>query len=408
MRILHVAPCYAPAWAYGGPVQVVTCLTGELARRGHQVTVLTTDGFMARGRCDTPMPAGVHVRRFRVLSQRLARSGRLFVAPGFDREIATAVRRADIVHIHEHRTLQAVSAARACRQAGVPYVLSPHGSLPIVIQRALAKEVFDRLFGARVLAGAARFAAVSHVERQQLRSHGIDDALVREIPNGLDHGFFEPLPPAGQFRSRFGLGDAEVVLFVGRIHAQKKLALLLEAFAGVARERERAMLVIAGPDDGYAGELMVRAHRLGLGPRVRLVGPVYGEEKRRAYVDANVVAYPSAYEIFGLVPLEALACGTRVVVCEGTGCAPIVAEFEAGSIVRPDDPERLAGAMTEILNAPAPSPWLLQQRDRVRERYSWSTIAAQAESLYAGCQQLPRSAERRGSSMSVAHRTRTL
>jgi len=399
MRILHVAPCYAPAWAYGGPVRVVTGLTYELTRRGHDVTVFTTDGFIGERGLDSPELHGLRVRRFPVVSQRLARSARLFVAPKFGSAIASAVRDADIVHIHEHRTLQAVSAAAACRHADVPYVLSAHGSLPIVVQRVLVKRFFDQLLGKRVIEGARAFVAVSAVERQQLLGYGIDHRRIREIPNGLDSGFFKALPGAGQFRALHGLEGADLVLFVGRIHAQKGLATLLEAFALLARDRERAVLVIAGPDDGYADVLTLNARRWGLESRVHVIGPLYDQDKLRAYVDANVLVYPSAYEIFGLVPLEAIACGTPTVVCDGTACAQIVGELEAGVSVRPHDPEALAAGITEILDRPDPSRQLRHERSLLADRYSWATIAAQVESLYAHCMSQHRAAHGRCSQL---------
>lgn len=385
MRILHVAPCYAPAWAYGGPVRAVTGLTSELARRGHEVAVLATDGFVGEGQPGLSDPSGVTVRRYRVASQGLARAGRLFVAPGLDMAVHAAVRRAEIVHVHEHRTLQAISTALACRAAGVPYVLSPHGSLPVVLQHRGAKRVFDALFGERVLGGASGFIAVSEQERQQLRAHGIEERRIRTIPNGLDEETFESTLTPGGFRARHALGDAEIVLYVGRIHAQKGLATLLRAFALLRERRRDAVLVVAGPDDGYAGELAAVVSRFGMGPRVRLLGPLYGEEKLRAYGDADVLAYPSTYEIFGLVPLEAIARGTPAVVCEGTGAAEIVARVGAGIAVPGGDYGALAAGIGRVLDSPELARRSVTNRERVREMYGWPAVTAQVEDFYAHC-----------------------
>ncbi|MGI8827578.1 MAG: glycosyltransferase [Chloroflexota bacterium] len=385
MRILHVAPCYAPSWAYGGPVHALTGLAQEQVRAGHDVHVFTTDGFMNPADTNVWESQGVVVHRFAVVSQRLARGARLFVAPGFHRFISSVVRRADIVHIHEHRTLQAAAAASAARRAGIPYVLSTHGSLPLIAQRALQKKVFDRMAGNRVIDGAAAFVAVSSMEHGQLLTRGIGDSRIRVIPNGLDEDFLQPLPDPGTFRSQHHLEGAELILFLGRLHAQKGLDALIEAFASIARARDRAALVIAGPDDGYGEHLRRTVHNLGPRSRVKLVGPLYGHSKTQAYVDADLVAYPSPYEIFGLVPLEAIACGTPAVVCAGTASADIVDRLGGGVAVPPGDAKSLSEACVSILDDPNMTRRLRLRRQDVMEHYSWTTIAAEMQGVYASC-----------------------
>ncbi len=156
LRVLHVTPYSADAWAYGGIPRVVGSLARGLARRGHHVTVCATDV------CDevSRLPRGLHtpserirVRMFPNISNTLAYRFQLYLPVGLDAYLKEAVRSFDIAHIHACRNLPGVIAARRLRQAGVPYVLAPHGTAPNIECWPLAKRVFDVLAGTRVLVG---------------------------------------------------------------------------------------------------------------------------------------------------------------------------------------------------------------------------------------------------------------
>jgi glycosyltransferase involved in cell wall biosynthesis len=143
LRILHVAPYFVNAWAYGGIPRVAAALTRGLARRGHHLTVCTTDVHDATHR----MPAqqgdsDIDVRVFRNLSNRLAFSWQLYLPVGVWPFLRDAVRGFDIVHIHAHRHALQAAAAAACRHAGVPYVLSPNGTAPRLERRHGATGTF--------------------------------------------------------------------------------------------------------------------------------------------------------------------------------------------------------------------------------------------------------------------------
>ena len=139
------------------------------------------------------------------------------------------------------------------------------------------------------------------------------------------------------------MGDDPFVLFVGRLHEQKGVDLLLAAFEIVARRHPTVRLVIAGPDYGVT---LPPLH-----PRVVRVGPVYGRDKPAALADATVFCLPSRHEGFSLAVLEALACGLPVVI--STECHfPEVAAAGAG-VVTPLDPASIADGLLRVLGDPA-------------------------------------------------------
>ena len=194
LRILHVTPYFEGAWAYGGIPRLAGTLTRELARRGHQITVCTTD-VCAR---DRRLPAatasggttldgpGVDVRVFRNLSNRLAYDLQFFTPVGLRRYLHTAARSFDVAHIHAHRHVPELLAVGACRRAGVPYVTAPNGTAPVIERRQAIKRAWDAVRGLRDLTGAAAVIAVSQTERRQLEALGVPPSRVRVIANPVD------------------------------------------------------------------------------------------------------------------------------------------------------------------------------------------------------------------------------
>ncbi|HXT22786.1 MAG TPA: glycosyltransferase, partial [Thermoanaerobaculia bacterium] len=266
LRVLHVAPYYGEAWAYGGIPRVVTALTRGLAKRGHRVLVATTDACDAESRLPaaaaSSSDAGVEVHVFRNVSNRAAYRLQWFMPRGLGawlRRIAPAI---DVAHLHGCHHLPGAIAARALSRAGVPYVLTPNGTAPRIERRLAAKWLFDHTLGRAVLPKAALVSAVSEAERRQLLAMGVPAAKVRLLPNPLDLDELASPPAPGAFRARWGLGAAPVVLYLGMLTPRKGVDVLVEAFARAALPGAR--LVIAGNDRGIGAALRRRARELGV------------------------------------------------------------------------------------------------------------------------------------------------
>ena len=383
MRILHVTPYSADAWAYGGIPRLAHSLTRGLARRGHHVTVCTTDA------CDdtTRVPSGdrqvdgVEWRVFPNLSNRLAYHLQLFLPHGLGNYLRRHAGTFDVAHLHACRNLPGALAAHHLRRTGVPYVLAPNGTAPRIERRLLAKQAFDVLAGRRILAGAARVLAVSDAERRQLATLGVAGRAIRVIPNPVDlDEFTSPVTP-GAFRRRFALPSGPLVLFLGKLTPRKRLDVLARGFARL--RRSDASLVIAGNDmgAGVAARSLVRT--LGLERRTFFTGLLRAEQRLEALADADVLVYPSQHEIFGLVPLEALLSGTPVIVADDSGCGEVVRSIGGGQVVPLGDAETLARAIDRVLEAPP--AWRAAAIDaaaRVRAAYGDDVVCSQIEQLY--------------------------
>ena len=144
LRILHVVPYYEQAWAYGGIPRLATTITRALARRGHAVTVCTTDVRDSRTRASRTSlnEAGVDVRMFRNASNAVAYHFQFFTPVGLRHFLRKAAGSFDIAHLHACHNLPVVIAAWELTRAGVPYVVSPNGTAPAIERRIKAKRLF--------------------------------------------------------------------------------------------------------------------------------------------------------------------------------------------------------------------------------------------------------------------------
>lgn len=388
LRILHVTPYFEQAWAYGGIPRLATTLATGLARRGHAVTVCTTDvrdreTRLAPGEGGTGA-AGLDVRVFPNRSNWLAYEWQFFTPAGLRQYLHGAVRRFDIAHIHGHRHLLEVAAASACRQAGVPFVAAPNGTGPRVERRRGLKRVWDGLWGTRDLTDAAAVLAVSEAERRQLQAFGVDATRIRLVPNPLNLDEFDPPVQRGRFRASRGIDAAvPLVAFLGKLTPRKRLDVVLGA---MARLRPLgAHLAVAGNDMGEGPRARRLAGELGLDDCTTFTGLITGRPRLELLADADVLVYPSGDEVFGLVPLEALLCGTPVVVAGDSGCGEIVARLEGGQVVPLGDAGALASAINRVLVSPG--DWraaAARGADLIRQRYSGAAVAEQMDALYHG------------------------
>jgi glycosyltransferase involved in cell wall biosynthesis len=397
LRILHVAPYSGDAWAYGGIPRLVQTLTRGLARRGHHVTLCTTDAGDESSRLQNQADPrsgvraawpliraadNVDVRVFPNVSNRLAYHLQLFLPIGLNRYLSEHARDFDVAHLHACRNLPGAIAARHLHRTGVPYVLAPNGTAPRIERRRLAKQVFDVVMGRRIVEGAARVLAVSHAEQLQFGQLGIESRVVRLVPNPVDLDEFSPSPERGRFRERLGLpgpSAVPVVMFLGKLTPRKRVDVLVRAFARVGDERAR--LVVAGNDMGTGAELRSLVRVLGLERRTIFTGLIRGRERLEALADASVVVYPSQDEIFGLVPLEALLVGTPVIVAADSGCGEVVGRTGGGQIVPCGDVDRLVRAIDQVLDSP--SAWDTEAAAcRIRAAYGGDVVCAELERVY--------------------------
>ncbi|GAH68144.1 unnamed protein product, partial [marine sediment metagenome] len=255
--------------------------------------------------------------------------------------------RFDVVHLHNFRSYQNVVVHHYAKKYGIPYVLQAHGSVLRIIEKQKLKKIYDIFWGYKILKDASKLIAVSNIEVEQYKQLGVDKNKIEVISNGIDIESFKNLPERNQFKRKYRVREKYMILFLGRVHKIKGIDFLIKSFSKLIKEINDAVLVIAGQDDGYKKEAKVLAKNLGLQDKVKFTGRIDGKDKLSAYIDANVLVYPSIFEIFGLVPFEAIMCGTPVIVTDNCGCGQLIEEAKAGYLVHYSDVEGLKDKILE-------------------------------------------------------------
>jgi len=352
MKILQVVPYFPPAYAFGGPVKAAYQISKELIKRAHEVVVYTTDAkdFDSRLEMDSNIMDEIKVHRFRNLSLTLVKKLKLFITPQLALFAGKEIKKFDIIHLHEYRTFQNIVIRHYACKYGVPYVLQAHGSLPRIMAWRRLKLIYDVLFGYRLLRDASKVIALSQVEADQYKRMGVPEEKIAIIPNGIDLSEYADLPPKGTFKKKFNIPkDKKTIFYLGRIHKTKGIDFLVKAYAHLTNEMKfkDAILVIAGPDDGYLNEAKALANSLGVYNSTMFTGFISSEDKLGALVDADVFVTPSFYG-FPITFLEACAVGTPIITTSLGDTLEWIDE-NVGYVTQPT-PHDLAEAMYRIIS----------------------------------------------------------
>jgi glycosyltransferase involved in cell wall biosynthesis len=384
MNILKVIPVFAPAWQAGGPVHVVYSLACELVKRKHNIYVYTTNFLDTKNNFSFSkreyLFKGIHVTYFK---NYLRWNGVLF-SPYMIKSFMKDFRGFDIVHLHTYRGFQDIMAFLS-KIVGIPYILQTHGSLHRIGKEKL-KLIYDTFVGRRILKNASKIIALSALEAKQYRRMGVPEEKITLIPNGIDLSEYADLPPKGSFRKKFGVPeDKKVILYLGRIHRIKGIDFLLKAYAYLIEKIgcKDAVLVIAGPDDGYLSGAKALANSLRISDSALFVGPLYGGDKLAAYVDSDLCVLPSRYEMFPMALLEMYACGKPIVASNIRGLRELIIDGETGLLFESGNFKQMAEKMLSLLNDSDKAVEIGRKaRMLVEEKYSMDKVVDELEELY--------------------------
>jgi len=204
------------------------------------------------------------------------------------------------------------------------------------------------------------------------------------IPNGVDTSRFDRWEGVDltRFRGMYALPEERIVFFVGRLVEEKGAHLLVEAAPSILARFPQAKFVIAGTGP-LLERLRRRAWELGVGHKVLLTGFIPDEDRDRLYKVADVAVFPSLYEPFGIVALEAMAARCPVVVSEVGGLREVVRHAETGITIYPNNVESLTWGILHTLEHPEWTRMRVENAYRyVREEFNWDRIASRTVEVY--------------------------
>jgi D-inositol-3-phosphate glycosyltransferase len=381
----------------GGLTVYVLALAEQLARRGIEVDI-----FTRRFNTTTPdvvelMP-GVQVITISAGPPAHVPKDDLYcLLPDFASEMALYAlqsgRRYDIVHTHYWLSGWVGRLLKRYWQAPVVHMYHTLAHLKNSVSTNGNLESALRLQVERELVGAVdQIVAPNPDERAELVWRlGAHDCQVCMLPPGIDLQRFQPMDAAAA-RSRFGLPDGPLVLFVGRIDPIKDLETLLEAIALLKRcscDGQAPHLAIVGGELDERGEpvgslagIYDRAREFGIANRLIPMGSRPQDDLPSLYSAATVCAVSSLYESFGLVAVEAMACGTPVVATRVGGMRFTVEEDISGILVPPSDPQAMASALARVINDRDLRASFQVGARQAAIRFSWHTVGAAMVHLY--------------------------
>jgi len=378
MKIAHVTATFPPYW--GGTGNVCYYNTRELARRGHEVHVFTA---AVQGAPREEVREGVRVHRLRPLVQ----VGNAPVLP----QIVTILRGFDVIHIHLPFVAGAELGSLGAALHRTPLVVTYHSDL---VNDGTWRDLVFRLAmwssrrTAILSADAVLFVSEGHAKTSvQHHVYEIRRNYCHILPNGVDTELFRPHSDFRETHHSLGLTlDAPVVGFVGVLdsaHHYKGLELLLAALTKA--ELSQVQLLVVG--DGELKEYYVQlASKLAIGERIVFFGMARHEDLPALYRACDVLVIPSLVpESFGLVIVEAFACGVPVIVSDGPGVRSLVEQGVNGLLVSSGDTESLSKALITMLALQPEQRHAMGAagRRKVEEKYAWEHIGEKLEAIYA-------------------------
>lgn len=303
--------------------------------------------------------------------------------------------------VHSHYWLSAKVGAELAATWGAPHVTMFH-TLGEVKNRcgAPGSESCTRIEVERaVVAQADRIVAASEDELSHLVAlYGADRSQVSIIPCGVNPTLFRPLDRA-QARVALGLEGRWTALFVGRMDPLKGLDLLLHAAQRLGERTPDLHLVVVGGDavpESEEARVQGLVESLGLGGRVRFVGAVPQRDLPRYYSAADVCVMPSYYESFGLVAVEALACGTPVIASRVGGLPKVVKHGQNGLLVGERSAEAFADSIGALYADEGYRRTLASAARASIGHLAWAAIAQRVARLYDSLLQVGSPASSRG------------
>lgn len=373
MNVLHAVPSLGVSG--GGPSRSVSQLCAALANEGSDVSILTGQEV------NDPMVTlasnvDVHAVTMRAHSMR-----ERLRAPGFSNKMEELTRAhgVDIVHQHGLWLRSSHEVVKTATRHSIPIVLSPRGMVEewSMNHSKWKKKLAWCLYQQRDLEQVAVFHATGASEVEGLRRLGLKQPIA-VIPNGVQ------LPKAieceGNKVERLK-GEKKTALFLSRISPKKGILMLLEAWKQLSPENWE--LIIAGNDDSDHLPAVNKAiEDLGLSNQVRVVGPLYSEEKRQAFLNADLFLLPSHSENFGIVVAEALGFGVPVLTTRTCPWGELESE-QCGWWVEPTV-EGIHSGLSDALVSSNETLRAMGARGRalVERKYQWPSLANQMLEVY--------------------------
>jgi glycosyltransferase involved in cell wall biosynthesis len=382
--------------APGGVETVVKEVSERLVQRGHDVTVYTTNlKTQVPWQCFEDYAADSYVNGVRVIRLPVKRYPSPYAPyptiPGLIKAIFDSDD--DVVHAHSHRYYQIFACVAAKLKRGrrhgryeMPLVVTPYFHPPSNQESTGSRflmGVDDIFVSRRVYKMVDKILTVTDSEKLFIERFAPLTKCMT-VPLGIDIEDWTPIPDGRLFRNRYKISQGEnVVLYTGRLADNKGLEHLVDSSYDVVAKHPKTTFVIVGEDWGVLKRLKKKIWANNLDDYFVFTGHIHSYELfKSAYAAANVFVLPSEWESFGIVLLEAMACGTPIVASDVGGIPDVVGGV--GRIFKYGDTRALAENIVDILdNEDLEREKSSKGRAKVIENFTWSKVVDRLEGIYA-------------------------
>lgn len=382
---LHTSPLVQPGGGDAGGMNVyVRELVSSLAQAGADVTVYVRRWAESLSEVVDVEP-GFRVVHIEAGPTSLGKENLSGIVDDFADQISGHLTRNPVDVIHANYWLSGVAGHRLKHELDLPLVATFHTLARVKAETGEREPQLRIDAEIEVIRCCDMITANSVTERHELVSHySADPDRIEIVPPGVNHAFFSAGSKRGA-RHALRLGDAPVLLFVGRIQPLKGADVAVETLAEL--NNPEARLLIVGGASGTDGDTEVRRlEKLiannGLVGRVEIVEPQPHHLLSTYYRAADVCLVPSRSESFGLVALEAAACGTPVVASDVGGLRTLVDHGHTGFRIASREPSDFAKATASILESPSRAAELSRNAVSSTRSYTWTTMASRLRRVY--------------------------
>lgn len=383
MKILMLTWEYPPR-IVGGIARVVNDLSKRLIKDGHEVTVVTyregnapyfeddkgvkvyrIDNYMINPNNFIDWIMQMNFNMVAKASEIIAKEGKFDVIHAHDWLVAYAAK--TLKNSYEIPIVSTIHATESGRNSGI------HDETQRYINDTEWMLTYE----------STEVIVNSNYMKRELQSlFGLPFEKINVVPNGINVNMFSGIERDYDFRRQYALDNEKIILFMGRLVYEKGVQHLISAMPKILAGYHDAKLVIAGKG-GMIDELKAQVNSMGISNKVYFTGYMDSKQVCKMYKCADVSVFPSTYEPFGIVALEAMLSGTPVVVSDIGGLNEIVTHGQNGMKSYAGNPNSIADSILELLYNPQLSQEVVKKaKNMVKNEYTWAKIAQDTHFTY--------------------------
>lgn len=383
MKILMLTWEYPPR-IVGGIARVVNDLSKRLIKDGHEVTVVTyregnapyfeddkgvkvyrIDNYMINPNNFIDWIMQMNFNMVAKASEIIASEGKFDVIHAHDWLVAYAAK--TLKNSYDTPIVSTIHATESGRNSGI------HDETQRYINDTEWMLTYE----------STEVIVNSNYMKRELQSlFGLPFEKIDVVPNGINVNMFNGIERDYEFRRKYALDNEKIILFMGRLVYEKGIQHLISAMPKILAGYHDAKLVIAGKG-GMIDELKAQVNSMGISNKVYFTGYMDSKQVCKMYKCADVSVFPSTYEPFGIVALEAMLSGTPIVVSDIGGLNEIVEHRENGMKSYAGNPNSIADSILELLYNPQLSQEVVKKaRNMVKNEYNWAKIAQDTHFTY--------------------------